>query len=75
VADNIPDAFVFLYLFESTCAIQVKAQGAGELIPIDQRIIDGAQAQAKQATRGLGGALAWPGLLRRLDKADPSYKE
>ena len=75
VADNIPDAFVFLYLFESTCAIQVKAQGAGELIPIDQRIIDGAHAQAKQAPRGLGGALAWPGLLRRLDKADPSYKE
>ena len=29
---------------------------------------------ARQVTRGLGGALAWPGLLRRLDRVDPSYK-
>ena len=55
--------------------IQVRAQGGGELIPIDPRIIAGAKAQAKQATRGLGGGLAWPGLLRRLDRQDPSYKD
>jgi ribulose-5-phosphate 4-epimerase/fuculose-1-phosphate aldolase len=75
VADSVPDAFVFLYLFEAACTIQVRAQaGGGELVPIDRRIIDGAQAQAKQATRGGAGALAWPGLLRRLDRLDPSYK-
>jgi ribulose-5-phosphate 4-epimerase/fuculose-1-phosphate aldolase len=76
VAETVPDAFLMLYLFESACAIQVRAQaGGGELIPIDPRIIAGAQAQAKQATRGAGGALAWPGLLRRLDRVDPSYRE
>jgi hypothetical protein len=25
-------------------------------------------------TKGLGGALAWPGLLRKLDRKDASYK-
>ena len=75
LAETIPDAFLFLYLFESACTIQVRAQaGGGELLQIDPRIIAGAQAQAAQVTRGAGGGLAWPGLLRRLDRVDPSYK-
>ncbi len=77
VADTIPDAFLSMYLFESTCMIQVRIQqqNAANLIHIDPRIIATAQQQAKQATRGLEGALAWPGLLRRLDRLDPSYKD
>jgi len=75
VADNIPDAFLFMYIFESACMIQIRAQsGGGELIPIDPRIIAGAKMQAKQVTRSAGGGLAWPGLIRKLDKLDPSYK-
>ena len=73
-ADNIPDAFMFMYLFEAACMIQVRAQaGGGELIPIDQKIIDTAQAQAQAVTRQAGGALAWPALLRRLDRRNPGY--
>jgi len=76
VADNIPDAFVFMYVFEAACAIQVRAQaGGGELIPIDPRIIAGAQAQAKQVTRGAGGGMAWAGLLRMLDRRAPGFRE
>jgi ribulose-5-phosphate 4-epimerase/fuculose-1-phosphate aldolase len=74
VADNTPDAFLFMYLFEATCTIQVRAQGGGELIPIDSRIIAGATAQAKKVTRSAGGGLAWPGLLRKLERLDPSYR-
>jgi hypothetical protein len=75
VADNIPDVFLFMYVFEAACAIQVRAQaGGGELIPIDQRIIAGAKAQVKAVTRGAGGTLAWPGLLRKLDRLDPGYR-
>ncbi len=74
VADNVADAFLLMYLFEAACTIQVRAQAAGtELVSIDPRLIAGAQAQAKQVTRGAGGGLAWPGLLRRLDRIDPSY--
>ena len=31
--------------------------------------------QAAQETRNLGGQLAWPGLLRKLDRIDPSFRE
>ena len=75
VADNIADAFVYMYIFEAACMIQVRAQAGGsELISVDHRLIAGAQAQAKQVTRGAGGGLAWPGLLRKLDRRDASYR-
>lgn len=75
VAPTIPDAFLFMYLFESACAIQVRAQaGGGELVQVDPRIVAGARAQAARVTRGAGGALAWPALLRRLDRLDPSWR-
>ena len=75
VADNVADAFLFMYLFEATCRIQVRAQASGsKLISVDPRIIAGATAQAKQVTRGAGGALAWPALLRKLDRIDPGFR-
>lgn len=76
VANNVPDAFLFMYLFEAACTIQVRAQSGGsELIPIASAIIEGATMQARQVTRGAGGALAWPAVLRKLDRIDPSYRD
>lgn len=75
VAESIPDAFLFMYLFEATCTIQVRAQaGGGELIRVNPSIIAGATKAANQATRSAGGALAWPALLRKLDRLDSSYR-
>jgi ribulose-5-phosphate 4-epimerase/fuculose-1-phosphate aldolase len=75
VADNVPDAFVRLYTFESACMIQVRAQaGGGELVSVDPRIIATGLEQAETVTKGAGGALAWPALLRKLDRIDPSYR-
>lgn len=76
VGETIADAFLLMYLFEAACTIQVRAQsGGGSLIPVHSQIIAGAQQQAKEVTKGLGGMLAWPGLLRRLDRIDPSYRD
>lgn len=75
VGETIADAFLSMYVFEAACAIQVRAQaGGGKLIAVHPQIIAGAQAQAKGVTKGLGGMLAWPGLLRRLDRIDSSYR-
>ena len=72
---SIPEAFLSMYTFEAACAIQIKAQsGGGELIPIAKPILDGIMAQAKMVSGGMGGKLAWPALLRRLDRIDPSYR-
>jgi ribulose-5-phosphate 4-epimerase/fuculose-1-phosphate aldolase len=76
VGASIPDAFLFMYIFESACTIQLRAQSASsELIPIDPKIIAGAQMAAKQVTRNAGGGLAWPGLLRKLDRIDRTYRD
>ena len=75
-APTIPDAFLFMYLFEASCMIQVRAMaGGGELIQVPQMIVDGIQAQAEQVTKGLGGGITWPGLLRRLDRKMPGYAD
>jgi len=74
VGPTIADAFLFMYLFEAVCNIQIRAQaGGGELIKVHPEIISTAQQQAMAVTKGLGGALAWPGLLRRLDRQLPGY--
>lgn len=73
VAPTIPDAFQLMYIFEAACTIQVRAQAGGELIPIPQAIIDNAAAQSRQVTRGQGGQLSWPGVLRRLQRRFPGF--
>jgi len=75
VGATIADAFLAMYLFEAVCTIQVRAlAGRRELTEVDPRIIAGARAQGRQVTGGVGGgALAWPGLLRRLDRTLPGY--
>jgi len=73
VGTTVAEAFLHMYMFETTCAIQVRAQaGGGELIRIDQRILDGAAEQIRVATNNSG--LPWPGLLRKLDRLDPSFR-
>lgn len=75
VGSTIADAFLFMYLFEATCLIQVRAQsGGGPLIHIAAPILAGIQAQAAAVTKGLGGALTWPGLLRRLARVNPGWE-
>lgn len=74
-APTIPDAFLAMYVLETACQIQLLAQAGGnELRYVDEKIIAGIAEQAKAVTRGLGGQLAWPGLLRKLDRKDPSYR-
>jgi len=77
VGETVADAFVAMYYLEASCAIQVRAQsGGGELIPVPKEIIETAYAQVMAAARPRGsrGTLVWPGLLRRLDRIDPSYR-
>lgn len=75
VGRSIADAFLAMFTLQRACEIQVLAQsGGGALVPIPQPILEGARAQSAQVTRGLGGALAWPAILRKLDRLDPGYR-
>lgn len=75
VGKSIPGAFLGMYTLETACQAQIAAQSGGtELTFIDQGVIDGAEENSKTTTKGKGGSLAWPALLRKLDRLDPSYK-
>lgn len=68
------DAFLAMYIFEATCMIQVRAlAGRRELTPVQPEIVDGVKEAARIVTKGLFGDLAWPGLLRRLNRQNPGY--
>jgi len=71
---SIADAFLNMYVFESTCQIQLAAQAGGELISVDPRIVAGVAEAMRVQTSGMGGAFAWPALLRKVEKLDASYR-
>jgi ribulose-5-phosphate 4-epimerase/fuculose-1-phosphate aldolase len=76
VGPNIADAFIAMYFLETACQTQLLAQSSNaELIEISPKILSGIAAQAEQVTKGLGGMLAWPALLRKLDRRDASFRD
>ncbi|PKO30335.1 MAG: class II aldolase [Betaproteobacteria bacterium HGW-Betaproteobacteria-7] len=75
VGRSVAEAFVAMYFFETACMIQVRAMSGGApLRRIPQGIVDGAPVQWDKVTRGAGGGLAWPALLRKLDRVNPGYR-
>jgi ribulose-5-phosphate 4-epimerase/fuculose-1-phosphate aldolase len=69
------EAFLGMYLLERACRIQILAQsGANDLVRIPDPIIEGVASQMSAVTVGQGAQLVWPGLLRKLDRLDPSYR-
>ncbi|AWI52721.1 class II aldolase [Aquabacterium olei] len=75
VGRTMADAFLNMYVFESTCQIQIAAQSGGSaLTQVNPQIVEGVSHAMKVQTGGLGGAFAWPALIRKLDRIDPSYK-
>ena len=73
VGATIADAFLAMYMFETTCQIQLSAQAGGELIPIEPATLERVAEAQRVQTRGQGGAFVWPALLRRVQRTDPDY--
>ncbi|MCJ0765625.1 class II aldolase/adducin family protein [Variovorax terrae] len=74
VGKTIADAFLSMYVFESTCQIQIGAQAGGELTQVNPQIVQGVAQALKVQTGGMGGVFVWPALIRKLDRQDTSYK-
>lgn len=69
-------AFLAIYFLERACAAQIRALSGGvELNMPSQESIDTTLEQSAALFQPGIDQLAWPGLLRRLDRVDPSYKE
>lgn len=66
------DCFRAMYNLEQACRMQIHAMAAGR----EKVLLAPAASQEvvrEQTSRGVGGALAWPGLLRRLVRHSPGY--
>jgi len=72
VGDSAANCWVGMFYLERACKQQVMALSAGrENVLIAPQ---GSQDEVKsQVARGIGGGLAWPGCLRRLDRELPGY--
>lgn len=76
VGQSVPDAFLSMFLLERACRIQILAQSGGsKLVPIPDEILAQIPAQEAIVTQGGRGRLAWPALLRRLDRMGANYRE
>ncbi|WP_201593567.1 class II aldolase/adducin family protein [Psychrobacter sp. Pi2-51] len=75
-ASTVADAFLYMYIMQKACEVQIKAQSGGsELTLISPQILAGIQAASKQVTKEANGDIAWPALLRKLRRTDPSFEE
>ncbi|MFQ5608901.1 MAG: class II aldolase/adducin family protein [Woeseiaceae bacterium] len=73
---TVADAFLMMYALETACQIQLTAQSTGnDLTQVPQAIVDGIMAQVDAVLKGMGGQIAWPALLRKLDRIDPSFRD
>jgi ribulose-5-phosphate 4-epimerase/fuculose-1-phosphate aldolase len=76
VGQSVADAFLSMFMLERACRIQILAQsGGGKLVPIPDKILAQIPAQEAVVTKGGRGQLAWPGLLRRLDRIGANYQD
>jgi ribulose-5-phosphate 4-epimerase/fuculose-1-phosphate aldolase len=73
---TMADAFLYMYILESACRIQILGQSGGkDLIQIHPAILQGITAQVEMVTKGMGADLAFPALLRKLDRVDTSFRD
>ncbi|BCW88905.1 Methylthioribulose-1-phosphate dehydratase [Alphaproteobacteria bacterium SO-S41] len=69
------DAFLRMYYLERACSMQVRALSGGAKINVaNQGVPEKTADIGEKAFDGFLGALAWPALLRMLDRKDPSYR-
>ena len=74
VGQTVGDAFLQMFTLQRACEIQIAAQAGGELVAVDNRIVEGVAANVKAVTKGMSGGIAWPALLRKLDRIDGSFR-
>jgi ribulose-5-phosphate 4-epimerase/fuculose-1-phosphate aldolase len=76
VGESSAEAFLSMYLLERACRIQILAQsGDGDLHCVPKDIIYLTAKQMSAVTVGQGAELTWPGLLRKLDRIDSSFRD
>jgi len=76
VGRTAAEAFLAMFILERACKIQILSQsGQADLVVVSDPILQRVSTQVEAVTVGQGAQLTWPGLLRKLDRIDPSYRD
>jgi ribulose-5-phosphate 4-epimerase/fuculose-1-phosphate aldolase len=76
VGETVADAFIRMYFLERACEAQVLAlRGGAEINQPPEGTPEKTAEQGAFGLTTLGRALAWPALLRKLDRIDPSFRD
>ncbi|MFA7503424.1 MAG: class II aldolase/adducin family protein [Burkholderiaceae bacterium] len=77
VGPSVADTFLTMFTLERACQVQVLAQSGGaELIPIDPGVLNGVRDAVRVVGAGRkGGDIAWPALLRKLERVNPGHAD
>jgi len=75
VGESVKDAFLRMFFLERACSMQIQALSAG-LDNVHWATDDARETTARQG-KGITAVagLAWDGLLRKLDRMDPSFRD
>lgn len=74
---TVAETFITLYYLERACEAQIMALSAGpeNMYKTNQGVPEKAAQQGGQGLPIVAKLLAWPALLRKLDRIDPSYRD
>jgi len=76
VGRTAAEAFLAMFMLQRACRIQILAQsGDSDLATVPNQILNKVSRQVGAVMMGQGAELTWPGLLRKLDRIDPSYRD
>jgi ribulose-5-phosphate 4-epimerase/fuculose-1-phosphate aldolase len=76
VGESVSDAFIRMYFLERACEAQVLAlRGGAEINRPPEGTPEKTAEVAGFGLTTIGRMLAWPALLRRLDRVDPSFRD
>ncbi len=76
VGRTVSECFLWLYNLERACSMQVRAMAGGALYPPSDAALATTRRQGQSLMMDGGlDRLAWPALLRMLDRADTSYRD
>jgi ribulose-5-phosphate 4-epimerase/fuculose-1-phosphate aldolase len=72
---TVADAFTSMYFLETACTIQVRTLGMGRPVhPVSAEAIERVGQMRMSRGSPIARDLAWPALLRRLDRIDPGWR-
>ena len=77
VAETVAEAFLLAYMLKQACELQVKILSTGDpvITPSREACERHYAAYFGNPTAKYDGSAEWPGLLRSLDREDPSFRD